>query len=277
MHLPRLKKQIIAKGVKWKFITALAPWQGGMWERLIRSTKHCLIKVIGRSLLTSVELNTLLVEVECIINSRPLTYIYDDQDGVSYPLTPSQLINGRNLSLLPNDYHYEIVSTHESLSKRAKYSARVLNQFIARWRKEYRTSLLEAYRPKNSLKESNINVGDIVILSDSSKKRSFWKFCKIVEVYKGQDGAIRSAKIEVGSADNGKKVLIRPVKLLVPLEVPIKSCISPRNVAGHVPQASVHKLQSASPHSETQSNTQGTTRARRNAAVIGEMLRRDKV
>ena len=117
MRLLRLKKQIIAKGVKWKFITALAPWQGGMWERLIRSMKYCLIKVIGRSLLTFVELNTLLVEVECIINSRPLTYIYDDQDGVSYPLTPSQLINGRNLSLLPNDYHYEIVSTHESLSK----------------------------------------------------------------------------------------------------------------------------------------------------------------
>ena len=132
-----------------------------------------MIKVIGRSLLTYVELSTLLVEVECIINSRPLTYVYDDQDGVSYPLTPSQLINGRNLSLLPNDYHYEIVSTHESLSKRAKYNARVLSQFIARWRKEYLTSLLEAYMPKNSLKEPNVNVGDVVILSDNSKKRSF--------------------------------------------------------------------------------------------------------
>ena len=87
MRLPRLKQQIVAKGVTWKFITALAPWQGGMWERLIRSTKRCLIKVIGRSLLTYAELSTLLVEVECILKSRPLTYIYDDQDGVSYLLT----------------------------------------------------------------------------------------------------------------------------------------------------------------------------------------------
>ena len=223
-----------------------------MWERLIRSTKRCLIKVIGRSLLTYVELSTLLVEVECIINSRPLTYIYDDQDGVSYPLTPLQLINGRNLSLLPNDYHYEIVSTHESLSKRDKYNARVLSQFIARWRKEYLTSLLEAYRPKNSLKESNVNVGDIVILSDNSKKRSFWKFCKILEVYKSHDGAIRSAKIEVGSAENGKTILIRPVKLLVPLEVPLI----------HMPQATAHKEQATSQHSATQLGTQAIIRAR---------------
>ena len=44
-----------------------------------------------------------------------------------------------------------------------------------------------------------------------------------------------------------------------------------------MPQTSAQKLQFAPPHSETQSNMQGTTRARRNAAVIGEMLRRDKV
>ena len=75
----------------------LAPWQGGMWERLIRSTKRCLIKQIGRALLNYSELQTILTEVENVINSRPLTYIFDDQEGSSYPLTPSQLIATRGL------------------------------------------------------------------------------------------------------------------------------------------------------------------------------------
>ena len=117
------------------------------------------------------------------------------------------------------------------------------------------------------MKESNVNVGGVVILSDNSKKKSFWKFCKILEVYKGYDGAIRPANIEVGSAEHGKKVLIRPEKLLVPLEVP----------AIHKPQTTAHKVQATSQHSAMQSDTQATTRSRRNEAVIGEMLRRDKV
>ena len=73
----------------------LSPWHGGMWERLIGSTKRCLVKNIGQS-------------------SRPLTYVFDDQGGITYPLTPSQLVNGRNLWMMPNESHHEVVSTHES-------------------------------------------------------------------------------------------------------------------------------------------------------------------
>ena len=41
------------------------------------------------------ELRTLLIEVEGVINARPLTYVYDDNESVLYPLTPSDLIYGR--------------------------------------------------------------------------------------------------------------------------------------------------------------------------------------
>ena len=57
---------------------------GGFWERLIKVTKECLKRVIGRSSLTFDELHTLLIEVEGVINARPLTYIYNDSEGVSY-------------------------------------------------------------------------------------------------------------------------------------------------------------------------------------------------
>ena len=71
---------------------------GGFWERLIRSVKRSLKKSIGKSRLNYEELNTILVEVEAIIISRPLTYVLDDQGGISDILSPSHLINGRRIT-----------------------------------------------------------------------------------------------------------------------------------------------------------------------------------
>ena len=80
----------------------LASFQGGFWERMIRSTKRCLGEIIGRASLGFEELSTILVEVESFINSQPLTYVYGDAEGISYSLTPSQLMNIRNLDCEPN-------------------------------------------------------------------------------------------------------------------------------------------------------------------------------
>jgi hypothetical protein len=54
-------------GVKWIFNKA--PWWGGMFERLIGTTKQCLRKVIGQAKLSYVELLTSVVEAEAVINS----------------------------------------------------------------------------------------------------------------------------------------------------------------------------------------------------------------
>ena len=51
--------------------------------------KRCLSKAIGRSTLNYEQLNTVLVEVEAIVNLRPLTYVYDDVEGVSYSISPT--------------------------------------------------------------------------------------------------------------------------------------------------------------------------------------------
>ena len=147
LRSPRLSEYFMTKGVRWRFIPELSPFQGGFWERLVHSTKRCLTKIIGRALLSYDELATIITEMESVINSRPITYVLDDSDGVSCPLTPSQLIDGRNLSSVPNDAHFEIITTYEQLSQRAKYNIRLLSHFTNRW-KEYLVSLLEKYRPR---------------------------------------------------------------------------------------------------------------------------------
>jgi len=125
----------------WKFIVAKAPWWGGFWERMVQSVKRCLRKIIGRAALKLEELSTILVEVESVINCWPLTYVYDDQEGIIFALTPSHLIYGRRIISTPNATHYEIMSTCVSLTKRVKYHQRLLEQFTNRWRREYLLSL----------------------------------------------------------------------------------------------------------------------------------------
>jgi transposase InsO family protein len=44
-----VKRYLADKGVSWHFIMERAPWHGGFWERLIKSTKRCLKKQIGRA------------------------------------------------------------------------------------------------------------------------------------------------------------------------------------------------------------------------------------
>jgi len=55
-----------------------SPWWGGHFERLVGLVKSCLKKVIGNASLLIDELDTVLLEVEVVLNSRPLTYIYDE-------------------------------------------------------------------------------------------------------------------------------------------------------------------------------------------------------
>jgi len=59
-----------------------------------KGVKRCLRKTIGRLTLTIDEMSTILVEVEATFNNRPLTYMNDDLEGVSYALTPAHLLYG---------------------------------------------------------------------------------------------------------------------------------------------------------------------------------------
>lgn len=89
-----LKEFCTSKRIKWVHIVARSPWWGGFYERLVRSVKRCLKKVLRTARLTYEELPTLLIQIEGVLNSRPLTYLYEDNDE---PLTPSHLVLGRRV------------------------------------------------------------------------------------------------------------------------------------------------------------------------------------
>jgi hypothetical protein len=172
--------------VCWKFIVDKAPWWGGFWERLVKTVKLCLKKSIGRATVTYYELATILTEVESVINARPITYVYDDEESVSYALTPSHLINGRMITAMPNDHHYEIVSTSTTLSQKAKHQRNILRKFINQWRRDYLLNLREnsAVNSRNSSNSTETAEGDIVLLRSDSTGRNFWQLAVIEEFFR---------------------------------------------------------------------------------------------
>ena len=64
---------------------------GGLFERLIRSTKRCLKKSLKLQKLNYEEMTTVLAEIEAVLNSRPLTYLQPDSTDI---LTPFHLYTG---------------------------------------------------------------------------------------------------------------------------------------------------------------------------------------
>ena len=72
---------------------------GWVFERIVRSMKRCLRKVLGNAKLTVDELNVVLVEVEGTLNARPLTEEYEEFEGEV--LTPSHVIYKRAISFIP--------------------------------------------------------------------------------------------------------------------------------------------------------------------------------
>ena len=92
---------------------------------------------MGKAYLNMIELNTILIEVEAVLNSRPLTYSYVDINDAS-PLTPSHFLCGHRLLTLPDtrvsvkesdpDYIPPYIPTKE-LTKREKYQEIVIQAF----------------------------------------------------------------------------------------------------------------------------------------------------
>ena len=219
-----VQRYLSSNRVTWKFIVERAPWWGGFWQRLIQSVKKWLKKTVGRTSLDYDELNTVLVETESIINSRPLTYIYGNDQSVSHPLTPSHLINGRQITLLPNDEHFEIISTHKTLTRRQQHHKRLLEQFAKQWRHEYLLSLRERPTAKSANgNPATVRVCDIVILKNDSTSRAIWKLAKVKELLPGNDVKIRAAIVKVPRINGKSQLLKRVVQDLIPIKIQAES------------------------------------------------------
>ncbi|KRX32907.1 hypothetical protein T05_1895, partial [Trichinella murrelli] len=78
VHNKKSTRAMTEEKIEWRFSCERGPWCGGYWERLVKSVKTALRKVLAKAQVSREELVTILCEIEAPINVRPLTTISDD-------------------------------------------------------------------------------------------------------------------------------------------------------------------------------------------------------
>ena len=89
--------------ISHKAIPIYAAWCGAAWEKLIKTVKHCLFKMLGRTVPTIPESVTFLSDIQKILNNKPLTYRSCENE--TDIITPNHFLIGRPIpSLMFGDY-----------------------------------------------------------------------------------------------------------------------------------------------------------------------------
>ena len=212
-----LKSFLRDRGITWHFNIPKAPWQNGIVERLVQSTKRCLKKRLGRARLTYEEVDTVIREIECTINNRPLSYI--DNDSIEMAVTPNHLSHGRRIDL-ENTSLFEPIEQElstQSITKRVLYRDHLVKHFLQRWQKEYLLSLRNA-KSKEAKEGNPIKIGDVVHVKDDGS-RVFWRLAIVKSLRFSRDGEVRGATLRVANRDLKATELVRPIELIYPLEL----------------------------------------------------------
>ena len=199
----------------WKKNPPVSSHMGGAWERMIRSIRNVLDALLKEhpSRLDDESLNTLMVEAENIVNSRPLT-MENLTDPESAPLTANQLLTLKTKVVMPPPGVFQ--KEHVYCRKRWKTVQYLANQFWERWRKEYMIILQS--RQKWLGKKRNFEVGDIVMVKEEKIPRNRWKLGRITETFPSKDGLVRSANVCLTPCKTSLKRPITKLVLLVGAE-----------------------------------------------------------
>ncbi|XP_065191900.1 uncharacterized protein LOC135822992 [Sycon ciliatum] len=238
-------------GICWKFATAFAPWQGGVYERMVGLVKRCLRKALGRQRIYLDQLVTLLAEAEAAVNSRPLTSVTADYEGKVNVLTPAHFLVGECPTAIPlstsldePDFVPDSANPSTRLLQEWGRQQRQSEVFWQMWKKEYLQVLQERIscadkRASASHQQtaSHPQLGEVVLVEEESTPRCLWKLGRIAEIIcSPTDGQIRTAQVIMSTGNTVKRPLSRlyslecrhviPVDASTPGQQPVSSDVT---------------------------------------------------
>ena len=234
---PKVQAHLSNKRILMRRIPNKSPHWGGMYERLIGIVKMCLKKVLHRALICLSELQTLVKEVQAVVNDRPMTFISSDIDDPQ-PLTPSKLLYGFDVTALPHPH----VDTEDladdykdqgEMNRAMKRRALLFQHFNQRFKTEYLAALRERHtyqQTKRRELQEIIKVGDVVLINNRDLPRINWKLAVVKKLLRGPDGKVRAAELHTSSGGTN-----RSIHLLHPLEVQM---MDPKEYFSSPPQVS---------------------------------------
>lgn len=176
---------------KWLFNPPLAPHMGGSWERMVRSVKVAMAAIANHPRHPNDEvLETIAIEAESIINSRPLTYIpLDSADQEALSPNHFLLYGVQGVNQPSQELNIDYTTLRDSW-RLAQY---LVDTFWRRWVHEYLPTLTRRTKWFHPVKP--MRPGDLVVVVEDGK-RNGWLRGRIVEVVKGKDGQVRRAVVQ---------------------------------------------------------------------------------
>lgn len=203
-------------------ITPFAPWQGGVYERIVGIAKHQLRKTIGKKKLTFFELSSTLRQVQGMINNRPLTPDNTDPNDLT-ALRPIDFLLPKVQLDAPNEV--DLDEPMEYSPKTARSTEQITRRHLARvettvaklwqiWSTSYLLFLRERQKTNTRDAPRDPKQGDIVLVGQEMLPRHTWPLGKIVELIPSKEGNIESARVRFNNS-----TLERSLNQLYPLEV----------------------------------------------------------
>lgn len=206
-HNETVANKLTDEGIAWHFNPPGAPHFGGLWEAGVKSTKFHLRRVVGEQRLTFEELQTIVNQIEAILNSRPLTPESSDPSDLR-ALTPGHFLIGRPITSFPEP---DLSELKENRLSNWQLIQRITQNFWKRWNAEYISTLQQ--RSKWTTPQQNIEVGSLVLIKDENLPPLKWKLGRIMQVHEGKDKKIRTVTVRTAYTE-----LTRPI---------VKICLLP--------------------------------------------------
>ena len=177
------------QGFHWTFIPPYAPHMGGLWEAAVKSMKTHLKKMAFNSNFNFEDFTTLLVRIEAVLNSRPLSPLSQSPEEL-LPLTPGHFLRGAPLTALPKGPLHMPIENLSYLNRWERLKS-IQKIFAQRWKSEYETELQRRYKWKST--KQNIKIDDFVIINDDFLLST--ELGRICKLYKGKDENVCVADI----------------------------------------------------------------------------------
>lgn len=201
VHLAALEE-----GIEWHWIPPTAPHQGGLWESCVKQCKYHLRRVMGQSILTYDALHTLVTQIECCLNSRPLIPLSEDHNDLEV-LTPGHFLIGKSMKVLPEPNLSHIIENRLDEWQRVQ---QMFQKFWKLWSSDYIHNL----QPRHKWREirANLKPGTLVLISQQNLPPLMWKLGRITQVHTGPDGQVRVVTIKTTKGE-----ITRAVQQIAPL------------------------------------------------------------
>lgn len=213
----KLENWLKQRTIIWKFNPPSASHFGGVFEREIRSVRKILSTLFSQQIIrcNDEDFSTILCEIECILNDRPLTKLSDDPNDATV-LTPNHiLLFNSGVTFPPGVFKKDDCY----LRRKWKQLQYLVDIFWSRWRKEY-IVLLNNRQKWFDVKRS-LKVNDIVLVTDVSLPRNFWPLGRITEIFPDRKGLVRSVSVRISKCKNSDtkdfstSLLYRPVSKII--------------------------------------------------------------